>query len=197
MSSGDRAADETRTVPEPDGDVGQPIEIMASKGRYLGMALPCMLISLAALEALRSGVSMSEGNGIAVDIGVFLVGLATALFLLYLGFDRKPVLTIGPDGIQCRRPAIGLIPWDRVVGMGFARPTAFRKQLLVAVNTDGDDELQRRLKPFKTGGFSRGTAHFRGQVQDRPTVQIPISMLATSQAELQRQLEERIRYSGN
>ena len=197
MSSGDRATDDPTNVPAGSGGPVQPIEIMASKGKYLGMAVPCLLISLAALDALRRDVSITEGNGMGVDIGVFLVALVTAATLIYLGFDRKPVLTIGEDGIRCRRPAIGLIPWDRVMGMGFARPTAFRKQLLVAVDTENDLELQQRLKRFTAGGFNRGAAHFRGQMQGLPTVQIPISMLATNQAELQRLLEERISYSGN
>ena len=197
MSGGDRAADDRGVMPAATDDRGRPIEILASKGKYLGMALPCLLISLAALDALRRGISMTDGNGIAVDIGVFLVGLATAATLIYLGFDRKPVLTIDQGGIRCRRPAIGLIPWDRVMGMGFARPTAFRKQLLIAVDTENDVELQQRLKCFTASGFSRGAAHFRGQMQGLPTVQIPISMLAITQAELQRLLEERISYSGN
>ena len=197
MSSGDRTADDSAAVAAGSGGPVQPIEIMASKGKYLGMALPCLLISLAALDALRRGVSIAEDNGMGVDIGVFLVGLVTAATLIYLGFDRKPVLTIGEDGIRCRRPAIGLIPWDRVMGMGFARPTAFRKQLLVAVDTDNDIELQQRLKRFTAGGFNRGAAHFRGQMQGLPTVQIPISMLAIKQAELQQLIEERISYSGN
>lgn len=196
MSSGDRTDDAPATPADAD-EHDRPIEIMASKRKYLFMALPCLLISFAGLDALRRGVSITESNGMGIDIGVFLVALATAATLIYLGFDRKPVLTIDADGIRCRRPAIGLIPWERVMGMGFARPTAFRRQLLVAVDTENDIELQQRLKHSTAGAFNRGAAHFRGQMQGLPTVQIPISMLAITQNELQRLLEERINYSGN
>ncbi len=185
------------TAPADADDRDPPIEIMASKGKYLGMAMPCLLVALAAFDALHRGASIAEGTGMGLDIGVFLVAFVSAATLIYLGFDRKPVLTIDAAGIRCRRPDIGVIPWDRVMGMGFARPTAFRRQLLIAVDTENDSALQRRLKSFTAGGFNRGAAHFRGQMQGLPTVQIPISMLAIKQPDLQRLLEERISYRGN
>ena len=178
----------------------RPIEIHASRLKHGVLAAAPFFVASLAIGELVGVIPGEHGTG--VTIAAAAIGLLAAAVLLSMGFDRRPVLVIDHDGITCRRPAVGLIPWRTIAGMGMARAALVRRVLLVALDLDDerDEALRRQLErntSSSMGFFSSQVAHFKGQVNNRPTIQVPISFLSVSPADLQRLIEERVHYRGD
>ena len=174
----------------------EPILVYASKLKLGLLAAAPLLIAVAAIGETLGLVAGQHSRD--VTIAASIIGILAAGVLLSMAFDPKPVLRIDRDGITCRRPAIGLIPWAAISGMGLGRAVLVRSVLLIALD-DLDDDLKGRLERHTSGSysfFSRQVAHFKGQMKNRPTIQIPISFLSMSPDELRRRIEERVQYRG-
>jgi hypothetical protein len=116
-----------------------------------------------------------------------------------MAFDKTPVLIIDDEGIRCRRPDIGLIPWRAVVGLGTSKATLLRKVLMIAVDDAELDEQAARHMRRRVGlfaAFSPQVAKFEGQMTGWPSIHVPISYFALSSGELEKLLAEKIQFHG-
>jgi hypothetical protein len=173
----------------------QPVEIPSSLPKLVILSIPSFLIGIFA------AYDMSQAQGVVAQsrfaqVAAVALGCITGGVLLQMGIDRKPVLRIDHEGIRCRRPNTGLIPWSAVAGLAVGRALLVRSVLMVAIETDADPKLLERLRRYTTGGMlgmlTPQARRFRGQLQGRLVVQIPISMLAASPQDIQRIIEERV-----
>ncbi len=176
----------------------EPIIAYNSKIKLGILATPCLLAAIAALYAALTGVDIF-GGGTGLHLAAAFIGGLTAFTLLQMAFDKKPVLVIDDEGIRCRRPDVGLIPWQAVVGIGTSKATLLRKVLMVAVDENELGEqaarhMRRRVGLF--GAFSPQVAKFEGQMTGWPSIHVPISYFAMSAPELERLLAEKIQFHG-
>ena len=95
----------------------EPIAAYNSKIKLGILAAPCVLVALAAAYGAINGIDWL-GGGTVLHWAAAAIGGLTAFTLLQMAFDKKPVLIIDDEGIRCRRPDVGLIPWRAVVGLG-------------------------------------------------------------------------------
>ena len=121
----------------------EPIVAYDSKLKLGILSLPCFVVVAIGLQGIVTGVSML-GGGMMTHLAAAGIGALTALTLLQMAFDNKPVLVIDENGITCRRPDIGTIPWRAVVGLGTSRAAVLRRVLMVAVDESKLDEKARQ-----------------------------------------------------
>jgi hypothetical protein len=172
---------------------GTAIHIHASRWKYALLALPCAYL------ALVGGSGLAKGMGDRVlDFGLVGFGLLAAAVLLYMGFDRRPVLSIDAEGIRCRRPNLGLLPWRAVAGLGLGRAAFARNVLIIAIDeSELAPEAAERLKRERSSVLAGPEAtRYRGDMAGHPTVSVSLALLAVSPRRLQRILEDEIRYDG-
>jgi hypothetical protein len=171
------------------------IRIYTSKWKMGGLAIPCFFIAYAGLDGLATGALARSS---LVDGMLMAIGIGCGLVLLWMAFEKQPVLVIDRRGITCRRPPTGLIPWSAVAGLGLGKVSIIRAVLLVAIDEpSAHGPLGDRLKRYKASTFFSPTvARFQGQMKGNTTIQIPISLLDVKREALQRMLEERVHFAG-
>ena len=177
----------------PRAAAGRAIVIYASKFKHLVLSLPCGYLAAMGIQLLTGGAAPDTLN-----IGLVVIGGGAAIVLLVLGFSPKPVLVIDDNGLYCRRPNIGLVPWAGIAGMGLGRAMLIRNVLIVAIDEAAlPAETVERLKRER-GSFllHPELARYRGKMAGYPTVQISIALLATTPRALQQAMEEKVRYEG-
>lgn len=173
----------------PAGAAADTVRIHASRFKHFLLALPCAYLAVLGAQAVKGGTG-PDGVGIAlIAFGVLAAGV-----LMLVGFSRDPVLVVDDAGIFCRRPALGLIPWHAIVGLGLGRGLLSRAVLVVGYDEAAlESEAVERLKRERPSALlGPRLGRFRGEMAGHPTVQIPLSMLAVRPARLQRLLEERL-----
>jgi hypothetical protein len=176
----------------------QPITAYNSRTKMVMLAIPCLMATGVGVQAVLTGTN-PLGGGPVMHLAAAAIGALTAFVLLQMGFDKKPVLVIDEEGIFCRRPDIGLIPWRAVIGLGTSKATLLRNVLMVAVDEEELDEKARKHVKQRMGffaAFSPQVAKFEGQMQGHPTVHIPISYFSMSVTELQKELFEKVKFHG-
>ncbi|MDE0726413.1 MAG: hypothetical protein OSB82_08065 [Alphaproteobacteria bacterium] len=176
----------------------EPIVAHNSKIKLGVLAAPCVVVAISSLSAAIMGIDMLGGGTMLHLAGAGIGGL-TAFTLLQMAFDQKPVLIIDDEGIRCRRPDVGLIPWHAVVGLGTSKATLLRRVLMVAVDDDELEEqaarhMRRRVGMF--AAFSPQAAKFEGQMKGWPSIHVPISYFDISVKQLELQLAEKVRFHG-
>jgi len=176
------------------GSAAESVRVFNSRLKHFLLALPCAYLAVMGAHAVRSGTG-PEGFGYAL---VAIGGIAAAVLMLQ-GFNRQPVLTIDAEGIHCRRPAVGLLPWPAITGLGFGRGMFSRVVLMVAYDEAAlDAEAAARLKRERPSAlFGPRLGRYQGRMAGQPTVQIPLSMLAVRPARLQRLLEQYVHYEAD
>jgi hypothetical protein len=176
----------------------EPIIAYNSRIKLGILATPCVIASIATLYAAANGIDLI-GGGTGIHLAAAFVGGLTAFVLLQMAFERKPVLQIDEDGIRCRRPDVGVIPWRAVVGVGTSKATLLRKVLMVAVDeTELDEQAARHMKR-RVGlfaAFSPQVAKFEGKMMGYPSINVPISYFNMSAAEFEKQLADKIKFHG-
>jgi len=178
--------------------ITEPIMAYNSRIKLGILATPCVLAAVSALYAALTGNDLL-GGGTGLHLAAAFIGGLTAFTLLQMAFDQKPVLVINDEGIRCRRPDVGLIPWQAVVGIGTSKATLLRKVLMIAVDENELGEqaarhMRRRVGLF--GAFSPQVAKFEGQMTGWPSVHVPISYFAMPAPELEKLLLEKIQFHG-
>lgn len=176
----------------------EPITAFNSKPKMIIMSIPCLMATFVGVQAVLTGTN-PLGGGPVMHMAAAGIGALTAFILLQMGFERKPVLVIDEEGILCRRPDIGLIPWNAVIGLGTSKATLLRNVLMVAVDEEELDEKARKHVKTRMGffaAFSPRVAKFEGQMQGHPTVHIPISYFSVSVRELEKEIAEKIKFHG-
>ena len=176
----------------------EPIAAFNSKAKMVTMSVPCLMAAGVGIQALLTGTN-PLGGGPVMHMAVVGISTLTAFVLLQMGFDRKPMLVIDEEGILCRRPDIGLIPWRAVIGLGTSKATLLRNVLMVAVDEEELDEKTRKHVRNRLGffaAFSPRVAKFEGQMKGHPTIHIPISYFSISVSELEREIAEKIKFHG-
>ncbi len=176
----------------------EPIVAYNSKLKLGILAGPCVLVAGVSLTAAITGQDIL-GGGTMLHLSGAFIGALTAFVLLQMAFDKKPILIIDDEGIRCRRPDVGLIPWHAVVGIGTSKATLLRRVLMIAVD---DNELEpqaarhmrRRVGMF--AAFSPQAAKFEGQMLGWPSIHVPISYFGMSVNELEKQLAEKVQFHG-
>ena len=173
----------------------EAIEISSSLAKLVVLSIPSFLIGAFAAFDMSQGQGLVSQSKFAQMTAVAL-GFITGGVLLQMGFDRKPVLRIDHEGIHCRRPNTGLIPWSAIAGLAVGRALLVRAVLMVAIDPESDPRLLERLRRHTSGGMfgmlSPQAQRFRGQLQTRPVVQIPVSLLAASPQQIRQIIEERV-----
>lgn len=176
----------------------EPILAYNSKLKLGILAAPCLLAGVVSAYAALRGIDIL-GGGRMLHLAAAGIGGLTAFVLLQMAFDKKPVLVIDDEGIRCRRPDVGLIPWRAIVGLGTSKATLLRKVLMIAVDDSELDEpaarhMRRRVGMF--AAFSPQVAKFEGQMTGWPSIHIPISYFSMSPAALEKALAEKIQFHG-
>lgn len=175
-----------------------PIVAHVSKFKMALMSTPCVMAALVAIYAVATGTN-PLGGGPVMHIAAGAIGALTAFVLMQMAFDPKPTLIIDENGITCRQPDIGTIPWHAVVGIGTSKAVLLRKVLMIAVDETELDEKARKHVKSRVGlftAFSPQVAKFEGQMKGRPTVNIPIAYFSMSARELERQLADKVKFHG-
>jgi hypothetical protein len=197
-----RQRDELKKAPRKgrkrDRGRSEPIAAYNSKIKLGILATPCLLAAFASAYAALNGIDLL-GGGTGIHLAAAAIGGLTAFTLLQMAFDKTPVLIIDDEGIRCRRPDVGLIPWRAVVGLGTSKATLLRKVLMIAVDDAELDEqaarhMRRRVGMF--AAFSPRVAKFEGQMTGWPSIHVPISYFALSSAQLEKLLAEKIQFHG-
>ncbi len=176
----------------------EPITAYNSKVKLGVLATPCVLAAVVSLYAALTGVDIL-GGGTGLHLAAAFIGGLTAFTLLQMAFDSKPVLVIDDEGIRCRRPDVGLIPWHAVVGMGTSKATLLRRVLMIAVDDSELDEQAARHMRKRVGlfaAFSPQVAKFEGQMTGWPSIHVPISYFSISPKDLENLLAEKIQFHG-
>ena len=173
------------------GEQGGRLEIHASKIKHVVLALPCFYLALIGIKLLADGASPD-----ALNLGMVVFGFLSTAVLLHMGFQPKPILTIDADGITCRRPDFGLIPWESVAGMGLGRAAFQRTVLIIAIDetTMSPDALERLKHNRGSTIMSPELARYQGKMAGHPTVQVSIALLAIKPKRLRAILEEKVHY---
>ena len=176
----------------------EPIVAYNSKLKLSIMATPCVVVAVATLAAAITGQDIL-GGGTMLHIGGSLIGGLVAFTLLQMAFDKKPMLQIDQEGIRCRRPDVGLIPWSAIVGLGTSKATLLRRVLMIAVDDNELDEqaaghMRKRVGLF--AAFSPQVAKFEGQMKGWPSIHVPISYFTISPGDLEKQIAEKVNFYG-
>lgn len=179
-------------------DKTEPIVAYNSKIKLGVLAAPCILAAVVALYGAFNGLDLL-GGGTGLHFAAAFIGGLTAFVLLQMAFEKKPVLVIDDEGIRCRRPDVGMIPWRAVVGLGTSKATLLRRVLMIAVDEGELDEqaarhMRRRVGMFAV--FSPQVAKFEGQMKGWPSIHVPISYFNISTRQLEKLLAEKIRFHG-
>lgn len=176
----------------------QPIVARNSKSKLIMLSLPCLVAAGVGIAGPIVGINFL-GGGTLTHIAAAAIGAFVAFVLLQMAFDGEPVLVIDEDGITCRRPDLGTIPWSAVLGLGTSKATLLRKVFMIAVDADELDPQARRHVRNRVGlfsAFSPQVAKFEGQMKGHPSIHIPLSYFDISIAEFERQLAERVKFRG-
>jgi len=181
-----------------DRNQAEPIVAYNSKLKLGIMATPCVVVAVSTLVAAITGQDIL-GGGTMLHIGGSLIGGLVAFTLLQMAFDKKPILQINEEGILCRRPDVGLIPWPAVVGLGTSKATLLRRVLMIAVDDNELEEQAARHMRRRVGlfaAFSPQVAKFEGQMKGWPSIHVPISYFTISPRDLERQIAEKVNFYG-
>ena len=176
----------------------EPIVAYNSMVKLGVLAAPCVLVTAVSLAAALTGRDIL-GGGTMLHIAAAMIGGLTTFTLLQMAFDKKPVLIIDDEGIRCRRPDVGLIPWNAVVGLGTSKATLLRRVLMIAVDDNELEEqaarhMRRRVGMF--AAFSPQAAKFEGQMKGWPSIHVPLSYFSTPVNQLERQIAEKVQFHG-
>ena len=176
-----------------DSDADAAIRIYPSKIKHAVLVLPCLYVMVMGYQLLAGGAPPDSLN-----IAMLLFGGGATVVLLFVGFANKPVLVIDGDGVYCRRPNFGLIPWEAVTGLGLGRAAFSRSVLIIAVDEEvlSEEELERLKRERGSLFMNPQMARFRGDMAGHPTLQISIALLAVTARELRVVLEQRVNYEG-
>jgi hypothetical protein len=185
--------DWVRPAARHDAGAEAAIRVFPSRFKHAVLALPCLYVMVMGIQLLTGGAPPDSLN-----IGMTLFGGGGAIVLVAVGFSPRPVLVIDAQGIFCRRPDFGLIPWRAVAGLGLGRAAFSRSVLIIAVDEEvlSAAELERLKRERSSLLMNPQMARFRGDMAGHPTVQISIALLAVSARELRAVLEERVNYEG-
>ena len=175
-----------------------PIVAHTSKIKMSLMAAPCLMATGVGAFAVITG-SNPLGGGPIMHAAAGGIGALTAFVLLQMGFDSRPTLIIDENGITCRQPDIGTVPWEAIVGLGVSKAAVLRKVLMIAVDDSALDDQARKHVRNRVGllsFLSPQVARFEGQMAGRPTIHIPIAYFTVSMRELERQIAEKVTFHG-
>ena len=169
----------------------EPLVAYDSKVKMGILSVPCLGVAGIGIVGLVTGESLL-GTGFGAHLAAIAIASVTAFTLLQMGFDGRPVLVIDEEGIACRRPDLGLIPWRAVIAVGSAKAVMMRKVLMVAVDESELEEkarnhLRNRISLFTA--FSRNVARFERQMSGNPSFQITISYFSIPIPELETRIE--------
>ena len=188
------------TVPDPeanDSDLDAPIVIHNSKLKLGFLSAIGFAMTAFAIQSLMVNDASFGGDPI-LKVFALLLGLLAGGVLLQWAFDRRPALIIDVKGISAPRPAVGLIPWRVVAGLGISKGAVIRSSLMIAIDQEAatEEELQRWKRHYASGFLNSSVARFRSRMNRAQTIAIPTSFLAISRRELRRLLDERIHFHG-
>lgn len=96
----------------PEDDRAETVDIVYSRGRNAVLVAFCAATAVACVLALDVADSTSLRVILVLALTIFvLAGLRAGWLALGPG---GPVLSVGAAGIHIHRPALGLIPWERI-----------------------------------------------------------------------------------
>ncbi|MEQ9639354.1 MAG: STM3941 family protein [Alphaproteobacteria bacterium] len=177
-------------------DADDAIRIFTSRWKMAALVLPCFFVATVGLRGLwLEGIE----HNLLVNVMLIAIGIGGGLILANMAFEREPVLTIDAEGVTCRRPPTGLIPWEAIAGLGMGKVSLLRKVLLIAVDTPATEPaLAAKVDRFRASTLlNPAVSRFQGQFKGGAVIQVPISLLDVKAPELQRLLEERVHYAGD
>lgn len=173
----------------------EAVVIYHSRLKALLLSLPLLALSAGGVHSWYTG----GGASLTTAVALLAVGIGCAATLVWMGFEKSPVLRFDAAGIHCRSPDIGLIPWSGITGLGLGRTMLLQSALMVAVDdSELSEQVQEKVRRYGRGGlFARAPKGAIGQFGQGPTVQIPIGMLAISTRRLRQVLQQQVDYAGS
>jgi hypothetical protein len=179
----------------PGGELPER-QFHASKLKLGLLIVPCLLGAGAALQSDTKPefaiTDIAWVNGAALAICLFV-----AFLLLRMAMEKEPVVVLNADGLHCRRPPVGSIPWSAVVGIAAGRAVLMRRVLMVGVDPQQLDAQGREYFKNSVGALaliSPQVNRFQRYSQGYPTVSIPISLLAASPSTIERAVREHVNH---
>ena len=173
----------------------EPIEIRDSKWTVGLLVVPCFAIVALGLWGLFTGQALL-GGGIWTQLAAIGIAGIVGVTLLQMGFDPKPVLLIDQHGVTCRRPDVGLIPWQAVIAISIARAVVVRLMVLVTVDESVLEPEAREIARSRTSLFSalsRNVAQLERRGNGHSTIAISVSRYITPINELEARIDDMVR----
>lgn len=176
--------------------MGREIKIYPSKTKLAFLALPCVLAVVVILQADNApGFTLTDLRpGI---IGGLVIAVTVGALVLYMAFEKAPVLVLDDEGLHCRRPPIGLIPWRAVYGAGAGRALLGRRVLMLAVDPNQLNQQAREFVQRSTGFgniLTPDTRRFGRLAKGYATVTIPISLLAMRPRDIEAAVDDYVQH---
>jgi len=173
--------------PAPD----EVVWIYPSRLKTGFLVLPCVLAVVMILQADNApGFALAElGAG---RIAALLIAIAVGGLVLHMAFERDPVLILDDEGIHCRRPPIGLIPWTAVTGAAAGKGLLMRRVLMIAAERHLLPPQARTFAERSSGivpFFSPQLGRFSRQARGQACFFIPISLMSMRTAEIEHHVQ--------
>ncbi len=169
------------------------VEIHASRFKHGLVALACFYVALLGWKVLQQ-----PGETTTLGVAMIVTGIVCGIGMAMIGFSPKPVLVIDGEGITCRRPNFGHLPWSAITGIGLGRASFHRTALIIAYDKAalGPEHAEQLRREVGSLLMSPELMRYRGEMAGYPTVQISIAMLGIRPAEMHRILEQQVSYHG-
>lgn len=167
------------------------VRIHASKLKLGLLVVPCVLAVVITLQADGAPEFALENLRI-VHFAAIAIAIAVGGIVLHMAFEKAPVLVLDEDGIHCRRPPIGLIPWASVIAVGAGRATLMRRVLMIAAESSRLPPEARDYAKNSMGALtliSPQLGRFALKTRGAVRFYIPISLLAMSAPEIERTVQ--------
>jgi hypothetical protein len=163
-----------------------------SKIKMALLILPCLLGVGAALQ-MDDASRFALADYRWVNAAAVVICLFVAALLARMALEKEPVLVLDANGLHCRRPPVGSIPWSAVIGIGAGKAALMRRVLMVAVDqqqldADGREYIKNSLGALSL--ISPQLSKFGRYAQGYPSVHIPISLFSTSPSQVERAVQE-------
>lgn len=171
------------------------VRIHSSKVKLGLLVIPCVLAVIVTLQADNMPDFTLEDLRI-VHYAAIAIAIAVGGIVLHMAFEKAPVLVLNDEGIYCRRPPIGTIPWQAVVAVGVGNATLMRRVLMIATDPVHLGPKAREFAKNSTGALTLISPQMgRFALRTKGTVRfyIPISMLDMSGPKIERLVQDFIR----
>ena len=167
------------------------LQLHSSKLKMGLLVVPCVLAVVVTLQA-DGAPELALENMRLVHYAAIAIAIAVGGIVIHMAFEKAPVLVLDDDGISCRRPPIGQIPWTAVIAVDVGRATLMRRVLMIATDPALLPPQARDFARNSTGALtliSPQLGRFALRTKGAVRFYIPISMLNMSATNIERAVQ--------